>query len=149
MSVGSMQYGLLWLISAEPACYQASPTNSSSPLTNVDDDVSQYEGWACDGCGGTDIGHYNIQRLELFDKMDPEKYNYGVTNGHVGYLTMYQQVDGTYDLVSTTKVGGAFTNWGKCIREPPNADDFACTAVIAAASGKHVLTCVSLFASLK
>jgi hypothetical protein len=82
------------------------PTNTSPPLTNVDDDVALDKGWACDGCEKTDIQHYDISRLEMFDEVEPRYFQYGITTDHVGFITAYRKPDGTYNLVSTLTVGG-------------------------------------------
>ena len=141
-----MTYESLWISNdADPGCHQGSPTHTTQALFNPQDDVSQDGGWACDGCSITDAGHYDIARLEMYDETDPKIYDlFGITTSHVGYLTAYQHSDGTYELVSTLKLGEAFIHQGTCTRAPPDAHDFSCENPIAVSGGKHVLTCVSL-----
>lgn len=109
------------------------------------DDVSQDEGWACDGCGTTDAGHWDITRLEMYDYSIEEVGPTGIItkNGGVGYITAYRGNDGTYELRSTTKIGDPQIYQGHCTRAPPTSDDFSCSIPFSATGGKHVLTCVS------
>lgn len=67
-----------------------------------------------------------------------------ITNGHVGYMTLYRQPDGTYDLFSTKKVGNPLIPWGKCFRAPRNSDYFICSSGLVIRTGKHIVTCVGL-----
>lgn len=91
-----MPYDALWLSNdADPGCHEGFPTQTTAQLYNPQDDVSQDEGRACDGCQGGEAENWDITCVEMYDETDPDKYTLvGITTSHVGYMTAYKQPNG-------------------------------------------------------
>lgn len=119
------------------------PSPLSFHLYNPLDDVSGYGGFACDGCHHAQHPRdWNITRLEMLDEPDPKSIA-SLTTSRVGFITAYQQRDGTYELVSTLKVGQPFIHQGTCVRAPRDSQPFDCRDIFGSSGGHHILTCVS------
>lgn len=133
---------------ADPGCTDDGlPRQTTYGLTYNDGDVSSGRGWGCDGCDNNiALRDWPITRLEMWDDPDADDRYYSLSTTGAGWLTAYKQPDGTYELVSTLRIGDPFIHQGTCIRAPPTSDEFSCASplTVSRTEGKHLLTCVSI-----